>query len=284
MWRVNANIRSVNYEEEIPGQRENEEYRSASLDLSYRLTAHFSLRSSAGYEDNDYAISASADSPEGEFYSAGFQWDPNQRVSIGADYGYRYFGNFWNADVLINRRRDTFRFSYSEDISSQNALFFEEQVLFDMNPDGSLTPRIDPITGELVTGLVPGIADEVFIRSIATFDWQHTRRRSTLTLHHSMEHRDYQEVTVDEDVIQSSILWEWTVSRQTIFNIEANRQMIDRDDDSWQRRIYYGFGLERILSRHAEVRLNFIHTLYDEDENDQGYVENVVTAGMLIRF
>ncbi|MCO6439939.1 MAG: TIGR03016 family PEP-CTERM system-associated outer membrane protein, partial [Nitrococcus mobilis] len=91
-------------------------FNEASATLGYRLTPHFSVSATGGYQDNDFqSIRNSIDGP---FWDVGFNWVPNQRTSLAARYGQRFFGKTGSLNFHYRRRNTLWQANFIQRIAS----------------------------------------------------------------------------------------------------------------------------------------------------------------------
>ncbi len=88
----------------------------ASGSLGYRLTRHFSVSATGGYQGNDFQ--SFRNSISGPFWDVGFEWVPNQRTSLAARYGKRYFGKTGSLNFRYRRRKTLWRANFVQRIAS----------------------------------------------------------------------------------------------------------------------------------------------------------------------
>ncbi len=94
---------------------------SASVALRYQLSARLALNASGGYENNDYASTAS--SAQGRSWSTGLLWVPSPRTSLSASIGRRFFGTTYALDASHRTRASAWHLAYSENITSTHAQY-----------------------------------------------------------------------------------------------------------------------------------------------------------------
>ncbi|MCA1979533.1 MAG: TIGR03016 family PEP-CTERM system-associated outer membrane protein [Thiobacillus sp.] len=109
-WGLNYSIRKA----DNSGGTRDTTFERASLSLGYALTRKFRVFGTYGKEWNDFL---SANNQDGTSYSVGFGWSPNQRTSLEASVGERYFGRTYGVSGTYRTRATQWSLRYSEDVS-----------------------------------------------------------------------------------------------------------------------------------------------------------------------
>lgn len=109
-WGLNYSIREANNR----GATRDSTFERATLSLGYALSRKFRVFATYGEDKNDYL---SATDVEGSSYSAGFGWAPNQRTSVEASAGERYFGRTFSLSGAYRTRASNWNIRYYEDVS-----------------------------------------------------------------------------------------------------------------------------------------------------------------------
>ncbi|SOD39991.1 TIGR03016 family PEP-CTERM system-associated outer membrane protein [Nitrosovibrio sp. Nv4] len=127
--------------------------------VRYMFTPQFGLTGTGGYERNSFiSIKGSPSSP---IWTAGFTWTPNDRTSVVANAGQRFFGDTYYALARHRTRLSVWNVSYNENITTfnQQALFGSgfnvgdslSQLLAAQNPN--LNPGIIQQNSDALLGL-----------------------------------------------------------------------------------------------------------------------------------
>jgi uncharacterized protein (PEP-CTERM system associated) len=121
-WGVNYWIRRVEYENTIPW-----EFQQFALDLGHWFGTGLRLFVSGGVETPyDSYVDSSMDA---DFWEAGFQYTPNQRLDLEVAAGQRSFGNTYRLSLNYRLRRGETRLSYSESPSTQAEDWYDYRPL-----------------------------------------------------------------------------------------------------------------------------------------------------------
>ncbi|MFJ3054876.1 TIGR03016 family PEP-CTERM system-associated outer membrane protein [Herbaspirillum sp. NPDC087042] len=89
--------------------------------LSYLLDEHFRLVGTVGYDRNDYSLTANSSS--GYSWTSGFEWKLNQRTSLNAAIGHKYYGSTFSLSAATRSRVANWMLSYNEDVTTTPAQF-----------------------------------------------------------------------------------------------------------------------------------------------------------------
>lgn len=92
---------------------------TALASLRYRLTPGFSLTSSLGYDNYDYAELGGV--TKGRSWSGGFAWAPSLRTSLEVSAGKRYIGSSKSLLAQHRSRRTTWKISYSDSVNNMRS-------------------------------------------------------------------------------------------------------------------------------------------------------------------
>jgi hypothetical protein len=151
----------------------------ARLELrgAMNLSRRWQANGYVGEEDNDF-LSAS-DEIDGEYWDVGLRYTPNERVTIDAGYGERFFGEAPRFAIDYRHKRTNLRTEYLRDV----------QFARDIRGTGNFNPG-DPLDPGLGTpgGPLPGTGSPTFLgqgpvlneRFVLTYRFE--ARRTTLAL------------------------------------------------------------------------------------------------------
>jgi hypothetical protein len=89
-------------------------YERAGAEAGFRLTRTLRFVADGGYE-SDLNESTRDGGLDSAFWHAGLQWRPDDRTTVEARYGDRFFGESWMASLSRDTNWVTVRVSYSED-------------------------------------------------------------------------------------------------------------------------------------------------------------------------
>ena len=112
-------------------------YERTGLDTSLRLTRTLRLVADGGVE-SDLTESTTQGGLDAEYWHAGLRWQPDERTSIDARYGERFFGDSYSVSARRETRFLTLRASYSEDPEVET-----RRVGIDFDPDDFPVPPPD---------------------------------------------------------------------------------------------------------------------------------------------
>ncbi len=280
---------------------------SAEARVGVRVGSEVRLVAYAGREQGE--IESSNDYQDGNYWSAGFFWQPSPKSSfeltkgdndqqmhlryspqvrtqisisnIQRDVGIRP-SSAWFADVNHRTRRSVWTLGYSEDVTS-DAIDAVIGTVFFVPTDEEGKPIIND-QGERV--IIPfniiGTVDEEFTRALATGSVTYNTGKSTLLLFLSNETRDY-EVTLRHIESQSARLgWNYQFKARTSFDLGhsivlSNEEGVGRADSR-----IYDVSLFHRFSRKANFRLAWRQADVEQTNISNNYRENRISATLTL--
>ncbi|MDT8385280.1 MAG: TIGR03016 family PEP-CTERM system-associated outer membrane protein [Gammaproteobacteria bacterium] len=283
-WGVRYTEQTIDYSElSVTQNREDVKRRDTVLDLGYQLSPRIRLTGQTGYEDNEYQLSADAETPEGEYWSLGTVWTPSSQTSITASGGRRFFGRTWALDWSHQARRHGWQLAYNEDLSSRRELQLEQFTFIRVNPDGTI--YTDPITLSPVISQrdILVATDEVFIERRASFHWTMRHRKSTSTFQVNRSRREFQETSVTEITSGVDLGWNLQISRSEEFSANLGRQNTEREigDD---RYTIAGVSYEKQLGKSVNSTFEMRNVRRNGSGAGNDYVENQLSAGITMHW
>jgi len=273
-WQLNWQQREIYYDDRADERRE-----SASLRVSYQVSARIGFNGVAGIENNKY--SSQRASPRGEYWNLGANWRPSSRTNLSATAGERFFGRTWSLNFAHQARRHNWGLSYAESISSRRALQSEIRELLLIDPDGN--PVIDPDTLEprLFSVAFPVSFNQVFIRKTATANWGMRTKKTTSGISVFTEQRSFEGNGVVDEIFGSTLRWSWQVSRKNQFSTSMTWRKTLREDNDDIFRVASASLSQRInKSASASISLRRLQRVGDSINNT--YTSNTITASLRI--
>lgn len=258
-------------------------FNEASASLGYQLSRHWSVSATGGYQDNDFeSIRNSVDGP---FWDVGITWVPNQRASLAARYGQRFFGKTGSLDLRYRRRATLWQASYSQRISSLRNFILEDVGTISIFPPDC--PPSDPtcVPFEEITLFRPEAVQDFFLlrrgrAAVTLFSARHSA-----TLAYSFLRR-----TIERDGAESrqqgvTLSWTWRLKANARFIASGGWRQIEplrvnREDDLWRIRV----GLARDLGQLATAKIAYRHQTRLSSTGSAEYDENALIAGISMRF
>ena len=279
-WGLRYTGQDIQYSgQSLTPDREDSRRRDTVLDLGYQLSAKIRLTGQAGYEDNEYQLSADSETPQGRYWSMGAVWAPTSQTTLTASGGRRYFGRTWKLDWSHQARRQNWQLAYNEDLSSRRELQLEQRDFLVFDQSGA--PVIDPITlGQVVlTGNILVPTDEVFIDRRTSFHWSMNHRKSTTTFQFNKSRREFQESATIEMVTGIDLAWDWSVLRNGKFRANLGSQKTERDAGKDRYKLA-GVNYERQLGRRVSSSYELRNVRRDTSGANNGYNENQLSANL----
>ncbi|MFW5969004.1 MAG: hypothetical protein ACOCP9_00040, partial [Halofilum sp. (in: g-proteobacteria)] len=232
-----------------------------------------------GTERNEFETAEAGDPVDGDFWEAGFRWNPNRLVSLEAAAGERFFGETARGSLSMRGSALSLELGYSEDVVTTPQLQFEQQEALLTDDEGNLVIGPD---GEPVTSVidVPTVRDEVIIqeRAFARFGWEHSHTEASLAF--SATDRQFQRTGRIEDTRQVDFDLSWSrLTRTTVrAGFGVQERTFDRDLRDQEFTVLRA-GAVRELASNADLDLEFEHLT-----RERAYDVNRVTLGLEMRF
>lgn len=312
-WALNYSIRDADNR----GNVSDSTFERASATLGYALTRKFRVFGTVGREWNDFI---SAGNVDGDSYSVGFGWAPNQRTSIEMSAGERYFGRTFSASGAYRTRATNWTLRYVEDVSDITQQLLEDSGRIFWACNGSLFETLDfnppagqancagpfngfqiaqvltqfgvPLSDLIALGLLNvGLNNGVFVsKSLrAGVSWR-IGPRTDLGVSAFDTRRLYQAITDAEDRsrgLSSTVSYRLSPHTSANGSIGYTRNSGSaallgsaRDDDT----VSLSLGMNHRFSRDLTGALTFRHQQRDSNTANADYTENSVSASVNMRF
>lgn len=313
-WGLNFSDEKIAYKNTENILAQDIDSKILSGNLRYLITPRFSLKATAGYEENNYI--PIGEKPEGSFWSTGFSWAPTARTSIDASAGRRFFGDTYSLAATHRTRASFWNLSYSEDITSTQSEFlipttidtatFLNQLWAASIPDTAIRQQfVDTFIRN--TGLPPALSEplnyftnRLFLQKSLQASVAFTGAKNTVVLSMFNVSREAQtseamdsalfgssNLALSERTKQlgGSALWTWRIGPLTTANISAaytrnNFTVVGRTDDDKTIRL----GLTRQLQPKLNGSVELRRLQRDSNQSGNDYRENAVMASLSMRF
>lgn len=215
-----------------------EEY---GLNVNYLLLRTLSLLGTVGDEENDFERGLSQSEPEGSFWTAGFNWQPNSRNELEIVYGDRDFGDTWEGFWSRIGRRIDIKLSYNEDLTNETRLQIGQRDLV-----------IQPIN----TFDNFSVTSEIFERKRGDVELVYKLPRGSIVGNVYTEEREF-EFGDEEESDGALVAWLWQFSSKSNLELSAeitdteNREGTDTEDTDFTAEL--GTRFSRLISGFVEV-------------------------------
>ncbi|MGC2049682.1 MAG: TIGR03016 family PEP-CTERM system-associated outer membrane protein, partial [Gallionella sp.] len=284
----------------------------SSVDLRFLITPKFSLIGTQGYEKYGYSIGQGSGGPH---WTGGFSWTPSARTSIEYSTGYRFFGKTYSLAASHHSRNTVWSMNYSDDITTNRSEFLIPATIDTANfLDLLLTPGMpDPVLRKqfidsfiLNNGLPASLAENINYFSSGYFLQKRLQAsvalngtKSTLILsaydssRESLTSLKIESILGTSNLVSNdntedtgaSAMWVWRLTPRT--NINANTSYTISHAIStnitqryWLTKLGMTRQLRPKLDGSVDLRRNESHS----DQTGGGYLENAITASLLIQF
>jgi hypothetical protein len=264
-WETAYYYRRTEYEISPPW-----EFQRASLSLGYWFSGTTRLFGLGGAETAFDNI----DEPnmDSDFWEAGFQYSPNQRLNLEVAVGDRSYGTSYRANLNYQLKRGSIRLNYDEGPANRAQIVFDRRPIRDSDNLDAVLDR-------------PGDTDR-FVRKrgelYAVVDFSKSQF-SVRVFSESREDRTTAdgEDLQDEDYSGIALRWEWRVGTKTTLSLGGDTALRERVD--FESRLYRADAeVSYRLSKRLSLRLTFSRNR--QEDNSDGvfdYVEN--QAGLFLR-
>jgi hypothetical protein len=262
-WGLEYRYRQVEYDISPPW-----EFQRAGLDLGFWINGTARLFGVGGVEtsfDDIHETNSDEHNMDAEFWEAGIQYTPNQRMNLELATGERSYGTSYRGDFSYTLRRGTISATYDEGPGIRSDAAFDTRPILDEDD-------LDNILDE------PGATDR-FLRRRGEIRANIELSKSDLTLRvfsETREQRTTEDGTPvdDQDYAGAAIRWSWNVGTKTMLGLGADigkRNQGTRRDEflRWQIDLAYSF------SQKTSVRLEAVQSRQDDkDSGTFDYTEN----------
>ena len=115
-WGLQGNYSKVSYSD-TPGRAtgEDNELKSAQINLGYQLDRAWQVNGFFGQEWNDFV--SSQDDIDGTYWDVGLRWTPNGRTTVDVGAGERFFGNNPRFSISHRHKRHAFNANYARTLT-----------------------------------------------------------------------------------------------------------------------------------------------------------------------
>ena len=265
-WNLNATQRKTFYNSDQEDQTRND----YTAGLGYRFGPRWAVTGLIGYEDND--IQTNRDDTNGFIWDVGARWTPNPRTSVSAEYGDRYFGDRYSANISHRSRRTRLSAGLSRDVSNRR----QEQLVdsFFFLEDESGNPLLDQNGNPIVVNN-PNLAntDEDFINTQLRGAMTITGRRTSVTITGDIANRDYEVSPRDEDSYGLTVSARRDLGSSINATLTGRTRYVDGSDDGDSDEYEVRFRLSKNLSSRTSAALNLGYRDYNADRSDDSYTE-----------
>ncbi|MES2353879.1 MAG: TIGR03016 family PEP-CTERM system-associated outer membrane protein [Pseudomonadota bacterium] len=283
--------------------------RIANFDFSYFLTPRFALTATEGYEK--YNFLTTGDKPQGNYWSAGINWQPSSLTNLKLSGGEHYYGRTYALDFMHRSHAFLWQASYNESVTTSRANFLMTDTIGTFNSlDKLLSNQFpDPLDrARRINFLIERFGLDVFNvlnnqtflekRGDASVTWY--SGKTTFVLSVFSDARDTDSIGSVSGVfggsagfnnssntrqIGTNLLFDWACAPKTNININTGySDMKFRDTDEEQKLKYVRAGVRRQLTPKATGFLSLRHEMGDSTGSGSSYRENAISASVNLRF
>lgn len=267
--------------DEVPEDTTFEQVRG---ELNLRAGAATQLFVAGGTEDNEFETAEAGDATDGDFWEAGFRWNPRRTVSLEMAAGERFFGETARASLNIRGSSLTVDLDYSESLVTAPQLEFERVNALLRDADGNLVigPGGDPVT---VAIDVPTVRDDVSLQQRAGARVRWSQSHTSISFALLATEREFQRDGTREETRQADLDLRWTrLTRTTLSAGIGLREQeffeTGREDEFASARL----GATRQLRGDTELQLEYEYSTRDSTDGGRDYDNNRVTLALEVGF
>lgn len=267
-WGVDYQFRRMEYEISTPW-----EFQRAGLNLGFWVNSGTRIFVVGGAETSfDDILTPNMDE---DFWEAGFQYKPNQRMDLELAVGERSYGTSFRGNFSYTLRRGNISITYDESPSTRGDLSFDRRPI-------TSTDGLDGILDQ------PGLSDR-FVRRRAELNTSITLSKSDLTLRIFSEEREKRTTAdgvalEDESLSGAAIRWSWNLGTKTVLGLGGDiseRDQFGRRDDLLRA----GVDLAYNFSDRLSIRFEGMHSSQNAKENNTfDYDENQIRVMLRTEF
>lgn len=259
-WGLGYTYRKIEFDNSSPF-----EFQRANVNLGFWASQQLRLFVSGGQESASNSFSDAG--LDEDYWEAGFQYAPNERLNLEVAAGDRSFGTSYRAALDYRMQRGDLSLNYSESPASRSDTFFDINPIVDQDILDDLLNR-------------PGNAD-AFVRKRGEIRATMNLAKSDLTLRVFTENREERATDdgmplADEKLSGIAARWQWRMGARTSLNIDADvaqREDEIRDDVLSQ----LGVGLSYSLTPRTALIAEVTRAKQEgETSNQFDYTENQV--------
>ncbi len=285
-WNINGRIDKSDYDNDRDRQNSENERRSLEFTARYRIDRKWQLTGTVGQEWNDF-VSARDTDQDDKFWRAGVIWTPNDRTTVEAGYGERFFGNTPYVEFRHHTRRTRLSLGYTRQLTDTRSIRRLQRDLFpDEDPFGQ---PVDPFTGEpfpLEDNLTfPSNSVVINDRFDASFSVVGNRSSVNVDLRQSKQTRA--DTGEDATFNYASVSFDRSLSRLLTLTSKLNWREQKREDaafDDSNETLRFTVGGAYAIGKQTSLTLEYGYSQGDSDFGERNYHENRLTVYVLYRF
>ncbi|EED33962.1 uncharacterized protein, PEP-CTERM system associated [gamma proteobacterium NOR5-3] len=258
------------------------------LRSALQLSRSWQLNAYGGEEDNVFL--SSSDEVDGSYWDVGLRWAPNDRVTVNAGYGERFFGDAPRFDISYRHKRTQLTASYIRDLQFPRNIRAADggEVASDpLNPDVGLPG--DPLAG---AGGPTFIGQTPVLNENFTLSYRFNARRTTF----SVQANDSQQTRAENGSTGSFQNVTAIVTRQLGVSLSGDVRLGWRNNEgdingtggglfgqnleAWT----VGLGVQQKLGPETILSLRYLYTDQTSDTDFNTFEENRVDLGLRFSF
>ncbi len=261
-WSIDYSARDVQYEESDDDAR----FERVNGVLTLSPSVNWEVITSLGYEINEYETVDAAEDSEGETYGLGLQWRPSSVTHFKIMGQNRYSGDSVTVDLVHQKGRTSYSFSYMEELTVDALAGTEPGVSLESNNIGS-------------------VSNEAFLQKRVTLGLSRRFLRSNFSISVQSDEREYQNSNREERTVTANVSWDRRLSSRADLRVVLNWNQADlvdsdREDESLGTRI----GMSYRFGRRTTANLDYDNINQTSSESSAEYTRNLLTAGVRIDF
>ena len=286
IWGVQGDYSNVSYSGSpvVSENNQDSELKSAQINQGYQLDRKWQLNGFYGQEWNDFV--STRDDIDGTFWDVGLRWTPNERITVDAGIGDRFFGNNPRFAIDYTHKRSALKASYAKTLTYDRDI----RTLSDpppLDPGLPSPPGVDPgvttisdspILDERYTlgyywqGLRTGVG-------VSGFQSEQTQESGTLNVFRESIYRGVSVSATRSLSPQTSFTARLNLNEQEPKNSNSNNDGgFIADSKTWSGLL----GVNRQLSQRTNLGLNYLYTDRESDNEFNTYTEKQITLDLRV--
>ncbi|MEA3641368.1 MAG: TIGR03016 family PEP-CTERM system-associated outer membrane protein [Lamprobacter sp.] len=279
-WGLSVNYSQTDFDDNASSTQQNAEVLGR-----WAVTDRLNLFAVLGYEQDEFDQDNGRSDPNGLIWRLGSTYTPNDRTSMEAFFGERFFGTTYGATARHQLRNSQFTLDYTESVTSVNQFEIDQTIPRGVNAtiEESLIVDGEPFLFDLET---PALRSGSFVSKRLSAAYTGQRRKLGWGLRVFHEQRDY-EVSNDSEEAQSfsgNLSWQWR-PRTSLFANASVQESTFAGQDGEETLYSTRLGISRQLGNQVSASVQYSYRDLDSDRlGSDGYQENRVSATLVKTF
>ncbi|MEP7702655.1 TIGR03016 family PEP-CTERM system-associated outer membrane protein [Paraglaciecola sp. 25GB23A] len=240
------------------------------------------------------------DLQETKYLGLSSSWAFTERTRLGLEYGKRFYGDAYSANLSYNLKSFRSSMSYSEDVTSYSRLSFSEVSLglfvcpvgsiefFECFQPNDLSYVLEP--GEefrSYNDITSDITDEVILNKVGQIALGYDKKKLKLSLNYRYANTEYLESQRLQKNKTLSVNASYQLAKSTTLSLTTNLSKRNRDSENAignEDTLTITLGLNRNVSKRTSISSSFRYLDRDSDSSERNITDNRLTVGLNYTF